>query len=62
MTGKQLKRLRKDSGMTLKKFYEIEMGYGYYTIGLNMEKFAEIPVEAVERLKKAKFITNGAKK
>lgn len=56
MTGKQLKKIRTNSGFTTKKFYEEKLGYTYYTAGLNIERFAEIPQDTIDRLKKNGFL------
>lgn len=53
MTGKQLKALRKKKNMTLMKFYVDTLGYAYHTIGSSLERFAEIPQDTIDRLKKA---------
>ena len=53
MTGKQLKALRKKNKMTFMRFYVDTLGYAYHTIGSNLERFAEVPKETVDRLKKA---------
>jgi len=53
MTGKQLKQIRKKSGLGVKKFYEKKLGFTFYTAGLSLEKFATIPDVNVEKIKKA---------
>lgn len=56
MQGKQLKKLRKNTGLTLREFYEKKLGYSYYTQGLNLERFAEVPQDTIDRLKKNGFL------
>jgi hypothetical protein len=56
MTGKMLKKIRLKSGLTVKKFYEEKLKLSYYTIGLNIERFAEVPQDVIDRLKKNGFL------
>jgi len=55
MTGKQLRKIRKESKLTAKQFYEERLGFTFYTAGLSLEKFAEIPDTQLEKLEKAGF-------
>lgn len=50
MTGKQLKNIRKASGLTLKNFYEKKLGLSYYTMGLNAEKSYAVPKSIIQKL------------
>ena len=62
VTGKQLRKIRKEFGEGVKKFYEGKLGYTYYTIGLNAEKMYEVPEDCVNKLINAGFIKNGETK